>query len=326
LISSPAVDFDPNPLGSGNGGIGQIAWGDVNGDGYPELALSGDNWGSRPSVVYNNQSGMITNTNSWASQETYMGFSVAWGDADGDSDLDLAVGNEEHGGIKLYLNTEGTLGATAVWESADTDENESVAWGDVDGDGDLDLATGNGRWAGGPNKVYLNRWATPRADTALVLALSSNVITTFNELTSTALAPADFYAVPGIRTEFIPVTYTLFHPTGKPVRHIRAFYSPDGGGRWYPAVATSDTIIKNLTTGPYPTTTGTNTHVFIWDVFSSGFFGHSDNVVFRLEALPVSCCDGIAGTYRYTNSIPGPYQRPYASATTFPFRARGTQV
>ncbi|MGD9101421.1 MAG: hypothetical protein PVF45_13150, partial [Anaerolineae bacterium] len=35
---------------------------------------------------------------------------------------------------------------------------------------------------------------------------------------------------------------------------------------------------------------------------------------------------GITNTYRYTNSVPGPYQWPYAAATTFPFRVRGTQV
>jgi hypothetical protein len=59
------------------------------------------------------------------------------------------------------------------------------------------------------------------------------------------------------------------------------------------------------------------THVYNWDVFNSGFFGQSDNVVFRLEAYP-SLHPSITG-------VPV-YQRPFASATTFPFRVRGTQV
>ena len=57
--------------------------------------------------------------------------------------------------------------------------------------------------------------------------------------------------------------------------------------------------------------------LFQWDVFASGFFGQSDNVVFRLEAYP-SLTSG-------PNGVPV-FQRPYASATTFPFRVRGTQV
>ncbi len=43
-----------------------------------------------------------------------------------------------------------------------------------------------------------------------------------------------------------------------------------------------------------------------------------DNVVFRIVAYP-----GVRPT---ANGVAGPYQRPYASATTFPFRVRGTQV
>lgn len=46
----------------------------------------------------------------------------------------------------------------------------------------------------------------------------------------------------------------------------------------------------------------------------------------RLVAYAQPPATGIAGSYRYTNKTPGPYQWPYASATTFPFAVRGTQV
>ena len=78
--------------------------------------------------------------------------SVAWGDWDGDGDLDLAVGNVgdhlagnrqankvyENDGLGLAdLPDSGLdLGRTYV-------NTTSVAWGDWDGDGDLDLAAGN---------------------------------------------------------------------------------------------------------------------------------------------------------------------------------------
>ena len=78
---------------------------------------------------------------------------MAWGDAEGDGDLDLAVGSG--GENKVYLNQGGALQTTAAWTSGDTDHTLSVAWGDVDGDGDLDLAAGNN--SEGRNKIYLNR-------------------------------------------------------------------------------------------------------------------------------------------------------------------------
>ena len=39
------------------------------------------------------------------------------------------------------------------------------------------------------------------------------------------------------------------------VRLVRAFYSPDGGGRWLPAVATTDTLTTALSTGYLTRTT-----------------------------------------------------------------------
>lgn len=63
---------------------------------------------------------------------------------------------------------------------------------------------------------------------------------------------------------------------------------------------------------------GSITYTYNWDTFASGFFGQSDDVVFRIQAYP---------SYRpMTGTVPGPYQRPYASAQTFPFRVRGTRV
>ena len=46
-------------------------------------------------------------------------------------------------------------------------------------------------------------------------------------------------------------------------------------------------------------------------------FGQSDNVVFRLEAVP-------GGVGRHDRPVVT--QRPYVASHTFPFRLRGTQV
>jgi uncharacterized repeat protein (TIGR01451 family) len=92
----------------------------------------------------------------WSSTETDNTISVAWGDVDGDGDLDLAAGNWT-GPNRVYQNTGGTLSTAAVWSSSESDNTESVSWGDVDGDGDLDLAAGN---YGQPNRVYQNTGGT----------------------------------------------------------------------------------------------------------------------------------------------------------------------
>jgi hypothetical protein len=45
-----------------------------------------------------------------------------------------------------------------------------------------------------------------------------------------------------------------------------------------------------------------------------------------MVAYPQPAQSVAAGTYRYADHVSGPYQRPYGSAVTFPFRVRGTQV
>jgi hypothetical protein len=85
------------------------------------------------------------------------GQSNAWGDYDGDGDLDLVV-LFNSAPVRLYRNGPDGFGKVATGSGLPTDGGNprSVAWGDVDRDGDLDLYIGYSGLDGPANRLYLN--------------------------------------------------------------------------------------------------------------------------------------------------------------------------
>lgn len=76
---------------------------------------------------------------------------VAWGDCDGDGDLDLALGNVGQLNKLFINNADGTFTEQAQFGTGAT---FAVAWGDFDNDGDPDLAVGRG--SNQQNYLYIN--------------------------------------------------------------------------------------------------------------------------------------------------------------------------
>ena len=292
-----------------------VAWGDLDGDGDLDLAVGNDFSSDK---VYINDRGVLTTTNGWVSGDGGGTKHIAWGDADGDGDLDLAVAKDSDplAGIeaknRVYLNEGGVLqtAADGYWVAADEYSTFGIAWGDADQDGDLDLLTGN---KNGATTLHINgtQWTSGLPKTSPYLTVDRPIT-----------APvADLY-VPSILitdTE-ITIPFTLFGADGDVVAQVQGEYSFNGGGEWLPAVPTSGTQTDQLAVSAWPTGTA---HTFTWDTFASGFFGRSDNVVFRLTALSVPTG---TNSYVYTNAVPSPIQRPFASAATYPFQVQGTQV
>lgn len=123
---------------------------DFNRDGYLDFAAAGfgSSGGSTPGVdrVYINSSTGLNTIAGWVSANQDYSFSVAWGDYDGDGDLDLAVASGWDYPpttimypFKVYRNNGGTLSDTPFWQSASSYFGMDVEWADINSDGLLDL-------------------------------------------------------------------------------------------------------------------------------------------------------------------------------------------
>lgn len=140
---------------------GHIAVGDINQDGWTDVAVAVLWSEGGPGVkVYLNQNGTLSNSQSWASANSFYGWHVALGDPDADGDLDLLVGSSDAYGSGrwpnyIFFNNGGTLETTPSWQTADTRNLDHMEFCDVDDDGDLDIVAIGSQTA---NWIYRNHY------------------------------------------------------------------------------------------------------------------------------------------------------------------------
>jgi hypothetical protein len=121
----------------------QMAFGDVDQDGYPELAVASP---TQKFYLFDNVNGILDTIPSWVSVVGVEPSAVAWADVDADGDLDLAAGSWSYA-VGIFENTGGALADTFAWKKSVGSGTQQIAWADYDEDYIVDSVktfTGNG--------------------------------------------------------------------------------------------------------------------------------------------------------------------------------------
>jgi len=149
------------------------AWGDLDGDGRLDLAVTGDGFAR----VFHNRGADLDPTPVMTRDGTSY-TAGAWLDADGDQDLDLALA-EAPGKLRVFASDGGVLGTTPLWSSLEDQDTASILAADVDGDHDVDLVVAS--HAASPSRLYRNQ-----GDKTFVTAALMVPSTGFEHVSATA--------------------------------------------------------------------------------------------------------------------------------------------
>ncbi|MCP4130865.1 MAG: hypothetical protein GY754_07770 [bacterium] len=171
ITSSADVATDADTHLTGETGTdyfgGSIAFGDVNGDGYEDIAVGATGYGTNDNgrvYIFHASSGGISSMGAVSANTTFsgetdniqLGSSVVWGDINGDGYADIAMGADRHttdtGRVYIFHGSSGGIASPAnVSSFADekmdggaTDDyyGNALAMGDIDNDGYADLCVG----------------------------------------------------------------------------------------------------------------------------------------------------------------------------------------
>ncbi len=145
LLALPAIGVWSQTftdIGAGLVGLedGGAAWGDFDGDGDLDIAVTGNSDGADAAFIYRNDDGAFTDIGAPLAAADDNA-SVAWGDYDNDGDLDLRLtGDEVDGRGAVSLIYENYAGTFVELDAGLLGVSDGMgAWADFDNDGDLDV-------------------------------------------------------------------------------------------------------------------------------------------------------------------------------------------
>ncbi len=159
VITGPPPLFEDISAGISGVHNGTASWGDYDNDGDLDVLITGDysTWGPYPGIAYIYRNDVSSFVYVPSSLEGVENGATAWGDYDGDGDLDiLLTGYTNSGPIsKIYRND--ITSFVDINAPLPGVGGGSVAWGDYDNDGDLDiLLTGTDSLTTRVSKIYRN--------------------------------------------------------------------------------------------------------------------------------------------------------------------------
>ena len=111
-----------------------VAWGDYDNDGDIDILACGRNSSNSKTYIYQNNNGAFAQKEAGLPDIGSDG-AVAWGDYDGDNDLDILIAGAYS--CRIYENRQGAF--TDINAGLPAVSNGWVDWGDFDNDGDQDV-------------------------------------------------------------------------------------------------------------------------------------------------------------------------------------------